>query len=110
MIASFLVNVTFWRDPLGRWAVCEGTGLSAAKGYLQQRPDNTWIIEGDTQGRAFLDQHSAAASVLNMQLPEGVQFYELKRQGETAHVATYPDVIDNLKQDGWAVISVSREY
>jgi hypothetical protein len=102
------VNVTFWLDSRGYWAVCDGPGPKNVEGYLYQRPDNTWAIEGDTGGRAFFDQQSAAAAVLAKPLPEGVQYYELKREGETAFVATYPDVAKTLESDGWSIVAMSR--
>ena len=59
--------------------------------------------------RAFLDQLSTASAVLNQELPEGVQYYELKRPGETAIMVTYPDVLDRIKAKGWSVVSASRQ-
>jgi hypothetical protein len=98
---------SYWRDSRGYWAVCDGPGPLNVAGYVFQRPDNTWAVEGDGLNRAFLDQLSAASAVLKRELPDGVKYYELKRQGETAFVATYPEVLASLMAEGWSAVSVS---
>lgn len=100
---------TFWRDSRGYWSVCDGSGPLNVVGYTFQRPDHKWAVEGDDLNRVFLDLSTAASAVLKRELPEGVQYYELKRQGETAFVATYPDVVDNITAEGWSVVSASRK-
>jgi hypothetical protein len=100
---------TFWRDPRGHWSVCDGPGPLNVAGYIFQRPDNTWAVEGDELNRVFLDQLTAASTVLRQELPAGVQYYELKRQDETAFVATYPEVLDSIRAEGWSVVAGSRQ-
>ena len=92
---------TFWRDSRGYWSVCDGPGPLNVVGYVFERPDGRWAAEGDDLNRVFLDQLTAASAVLKQGLPTGVQYYELKRQGETAFVATYPDVVDSIRAEGW---------
>jgi hypothetical protein len=102
------VKPTFWRDSRGYWSVCDGPGPLNVVGYVFQRPGDRWAVEGDDVNRVFLDRLTAASAVLKQELPEGVQYYELKRQGETAFVVTYPDVVDSIRAEGWSVVSVSR--
>jgi len=99
---------TFWRDSRGYWSVCDGPGPLNVSGYVFQRPDNKWAVEGDPMNRVFFDQLSAASAVVKRELPEGVQFYELERPGETAIVATYPEVLAGITSQGWSVVSASR--
>ena len=97
------VSFALWRDPRGYFSVCNGPGPGNVVRYIFQRPNNSWGIENDALDRAFLDAPTAASATLRKELPEGVRYYELTREGETAFVATYPDVLARVVAEGWAV-------
>lgn len=96
-----------WRDSRGYFAVCRGTGLSATQGHIIPQAAGGWRIFEDKSERVFMDECSAAAAVLNAELPAGIQYYELKRGDDAAIVATYPEMIGAFEKEGWAVISKS---
>jgi hypothetical protein len=100
---------TFWRDSRGYWSVCDGPGPLNVVGYVFERPDGRWAVEGDDRNRVFFDRFTAGSAVLKQELPEGVQYYELRRRGETAFVATYPEVLGSIRAEGWSVVSASRQ-
>jgi hypothetical protein len=102
------MDFQLWRDVRGYWSVCEGPVHLGVAGYIIEQPNGTWKIEGDRQGKVFLDQISAASSVLRQELPPDVEYYELRRGEEVAFVATYADVLDRILADGWTKISSSR--
>lgn len=76
--------------------MCKGPLHLGVVGYIIEQPGGSWRIEGDTQGKVFLDQLSAASAVLGKELPPDVQYYKLRRGEEVAFVATYPDVLDRI--------------
>ena len=49
-------------------------------------------------------------SVLNKPLPNDLLSYLLKRGGEERTVLTYPDVIERIKADGWAVVMSEKPH
>jgi hypothetical protein len=102
------MHFQLWRDVRGFWSVCEGPLHLGVAGYIIQKNNRTWAIDGDQHERTFLDQVSAASAVLGRELPPGVQFYELHRGSDTAYVATYDDVLQSILTDGWTLISSSR--
>ena len=102
------MNYTLWRDLRGYFAVCNGPGPLEVDGYIFQRPNNTWAMENDELNRVFLDHVTAASAVLKRELPQGIHYYELKRGVETASIATYPEMLERLKADGWVKVSELR--
>jgi hypothetical protein len=96
------MNFTLWRDPRGHWAVCDGPGPTEVSGYILGEAGG-WKIEDDEQNRVFLDYVSAAAAVLERELPGGVSFYELARGEDVWIVATTEPMKDLLLNDGWTL-------
>lgn len=100
------LGMSLWSTPNGDFAVCDGPGPTGVMGYIVQLPNGGgWIIKDDKLNRRFLDDQSAAATVLNKPFPEGLLSYLVKRGGEQRTVLTYPDVIEKIKAGGWTVVT-----
>ncbi len=104
------MDFSLWRDLRGYFAVCRGNGLSATQGYIIPQSDGGWRIEGDESAKLFLDEHTAASVVLKTELPAGIHYYEIKRGGEIALVATYPEAMEHLQEEGWTIITKSGSF
>jgi hypothetical protein len=100
--------MSLWVNEHGEWAVCDGPGPTEVAGYLVEAAGGGWAIKGDPLHRRFLDQESAAATVLGKPLPDDLRYYSLKRGDETGIVLTYSDVIERILAGGWTLVASAR--
>jgi hypothetical protein len=89
----------------GGWAVCNGPGRLNVAGYLLEVSGGGCAIKNDPLHRRFLDQQSAAATVLGKPVHEELRYYSLKRGGEFGIVLTHPDVLKRILDDGWILVA-----
>ena len=96
------MDSSLWQSSEHEWAVCDGAGPLDVCGYISDE-GGSWQIVGSNV--SFLDQLSAANSVLGRQLPSDVKYYLLELHEKKRAVLTYPDVLGKIVAKGWKLIA-----
>ena len=97
-----MMNASLWNMvmPGVVWAVCDGSGPVPIRGFIVLR-EGKWCVYED---RTVYPDFQSAVRSLGYVITE-LRTYVVEKHGEVRTVITYDQVIEELKREGWFLVT-----